>query len=141
MKRTLAGGFELDDDTSRVDIDVVHRYLTNDSYWAKGRSRETVERLVRDATRIVGLYAPDGNQAGFARVVTDEVSFGWLADVFVLPDYRHRGLGVELVREAVDGHPVQPRQWLLGTLDAHTLYEKIGFGPPSDRIMHRRQFT
>lgn len=137
MKRELPGGFELDDDADRVDIDEVHRFLSTESYWAKGRPRDVVERLVLEATRVVGLYQGE-RQIGFARVVSDNVSFGWLADVFVLEGLRGNGLGTELVREAIDGHPVQPRQWLLGTLDAHGLYEKLGFGPASDRVMQRR---
>ncbi len=139
MKRSLADGFELDDDKERVDVDVVHTYLTNDSYWARGRTRDVVEQLIRGATRVVGLYK-DGALIGFGRVVSDDVSFGWLGDVFVLPPYRGRGLGVELVRELIDGHPVQPRSWYLGTLDAHGLYEKIGFGPASERIMQRKNW-
>jgi GNAT superfamily N-acetyltransferase len=139
VKRTLDGGFELDDDKDRVDISVVHTFLANESYWARGRDRETVALLVREATRIVGLYK-DGALIGFGRVVTDNVSFGWLGDVFVLPSFRGRGLGTELVRELIDGHPVQPRSWYLGTLDAHDLYRKIGFGPPSDRVMQRKNW-
>lgn len=139
VKRDLGDGFELDDDKGRVDIDVVHTFLSEESYWAKGRKRRVVAELVASATRVVGLYK-DGKQAGFARVVSDDVSFGWLGDVFVLPEYRGRGLGVKLVSEAVDGHPGQPRSWFLGTLDAHTLYEKLGFGPPSERIMQRKNW-
>src|SRR5918994_3828471 len=101
MRRELPGGYELDDDPTRVDVDAVHDYLANHSYWAKGRSRETVERLIREASRVVGLYH-DGRQIGFARTVSDGQSFAYLADVYVLPEYRGRGLGVELVREAVE---------------------------------------
>lgn len=139
MRRDIGDGFELDDDSERVDLDVVWRFLANESYWAQGRARDVVEQLVKSATRVVGLYTGD-RQIGFARVVSDGVSFGWLADVFVLPEYRGRGLGTELVREAIDGHPAQPRQWLLGTLDAHGLYEKLGFGPANERIMQRRHY-
>jgi GNAT superfamily N-acetyltransferase len=136
MRRELEGGFELDDDASRVDVDEVARFLANDSYWAKGRSRETTERLVREAQLVVGIYE-DGRQAAFCRVVTDGVAFAYLADVYVHPHFRGRGLGLELVREAVENGPYAELRWLLGTEDAHTLYEKVGFGPPSRKIMER----
>jgi GNAT superfamily N-acetyltransferase len=136
MKRELPDGFELDDDRSRVDVDAVHDYLANESYWAKGRSREVVERLVRDATRIVGLYR-EGGQVGFARVVSDDAVFAYLADVYVLEQARGRDLGIELVREAVDNGPQAELRWTLGTVDAHDLYAKLGFGEPSWMVMER----
>jgi GNAT superfamily N-acetyltransferase len=136
VNRTLAGGLELDDDPTRVDVDAVHRYLAAESYWARGRPREVVARLVREATRVIGLY--DGaRQVGFARIVSDGVAFAFLADVYVLAEYRGRGLGVALVREAVEGGPHADVRWLLGTLDAHGLYAKFGFGRPSQRILER----
>jgi GNAT superfamily N-acetyltransferase len=134
--RTLPGGLELDDDPVRVDVDEVHRFLAMESYWARGRPRETVESLVREAQRVVGLY--DGErQIGFARAVSDGVAFAYLADVYVLPAYRGRGLGVALVREMVENGPYAGCKWLLHTGDAHGLYEKLGFGPPSERLMER----
>jgi GNAT superfamily N-acetyltransferase len=135
-KRELPGGLELDDDPSRVDLDAVYDFLSTQAYWAKGRSRETVERLIREASRVIGLYH-DGRQIGFARTVSDGASFAYLADVYVLPEYRGRGLGVELVREAVDRGPYADRRWLLHTEDAHELYEKLGFGPGSRKLMER----
>ena len=137
MKRQLEGGFELDDDRSRVDIDEVHRFLTNEAYWALGRPREVVERLVRESTRVIGAYASDGRQAGFARVVTDGNSIAYLADVYVHPEHRGHGLGVEIVREAVENGPHNDVRWILHTDDAQTLYEKFGFGAPSERLMER----
>jgi GNAT superfamily N-acetyltransferase len=134
VKRALPGGVDLDDDPSRIDIDAVHRFLSEQSYWARGRSRETVAALVRGATRVVGAY-DDARQVGFTRTVSDRVSFAWLADVYVLPEYRGRGIGLELVRETVDRSPFRPRRWFLGTADAHGLYAKLGFGRPSERIM------
>jgi ribosomal protein S18 acetylase RimI-like enzyme len=137
VKRGLEGGFELDDDRSRVDIDEVHRFLSNEAYWALGRPREVVERLVRESTRVVGAYAPDGRQAGFARVVSDGLSIAYLADVYVHPDFRGHGLGVEIVREAVANGPQADVRWILHTDDAQSLYEKFGFGAPSKRLMER----
>jgi GNAT superfamily N-acetyltransferase len=135
MIRELGDGYELDDDPARIDLDAVHAYLTS-SYWAEGRSRETVERLVRSAQRVVGLYA-DGRQVGFCRAVSDDASLAYLADVYVLPEHRGRGLGVELVREMIDNGPYAARRWLLHTRDAHQLYRRFGFGPPGERLMER----
>jgi ribosomal protein S18 acetylase RimI-like enzyme len=136
MRRDLGDGIELDDDPSRIDVDAVHDFLANVSYWAKGRPRESVERLVREAERVVGLY--DGSsQIGFARAFTDGVSLAYLADVYVLPEYRGRGLGIELVREMVENGPYQDLRWVLHTRDAHALYRKFRFGAPSERLMER----
>jgi ribosomal protein S18 acetylase RimI-like enzyme len=138
MRRQLADGIELDDDPDRVDIDAVHHFLANVSYWAEGRPRETVARLVREAQRVVGVY--DGSkQVGFARAFTDGVSLVYLADVYVLDEYRDRGLGVELVREMVDNGPYADLRWLLHTRDAHSLYERFQFGRASERVLERRR--
>ena len=136
MTRSLGDGYELDDDRGRVDVDAVHAYLAHESYWAKGRPRETVERLVREAQRVVGLYK-DGRQIGFCRAATDGVAFVYLADVYVLAEHRGRGLGVELVREMVERGPYANLKWLLHTADAHALYARFGFGAPSARVMER----
>jgi GNAT superfamily N-acetyltransferase len=138
MPRELGDGIELDHDPSRIDIDAVHDFLANVSYWAEGRPRETVERLVREAERVVGLY--DGSkQIGFARAFTDGASLVYLADVYVLPEYRGRGLGVELVREMVENGPFPDLRWILHTRDAHDLYRRFGFGEPSERVMERNR--
>jgi GNAT superfamily N-acetyltransferase len=136
MRRELPSGYELDDDPARIDIDAVHRYLAEESYWAHGRPREVVDELVKTATRVIGLYQ-DGAQVGFARIVSDRHTIAYLADVYVLPAHRGRGLGVELVGEAVERSPFSPRRWLLHTRDAHDLYGKFGFGPGSDRLMEK----
>ena len=136
MRRELADGIELDDDPARVDIDAVHDFLANESYWAEGRPRERVERLVGGADRVVGLYHGE-RQIGFARAFTDGAALAYLADVYVLPGYRGRGLGVELVRETVENGPFANLRWILHTRDAHELYRKFGFGEPSERVMER----
>jgi GNAT superfamily N-acetyltransferase len=140
VRRALPEGFELDDDRDRIDLDAVHDFVANHSYWAPGRPRDEQERLVQEAQRVVGLYH-DGRQIGFARAVSDGASITYLADVYVLPEYRGRGLGVELVREMVENGPYADKRWLLHTADAHALYEKFGFGPPSDRVMERPRRT
>jgi GNAT superfamily N-acetyltransferase len=137
VRRDLGEGIELDDDPDRIDVDAVHDFLSNHAYWAEGRPRETVERTVREAGRVVGLYA-DGRQIGFARAFTDGVAAVYLADVYVLPEFRGRGLGVELVREMVEGSAWTDRKWLLHTRDAHDLYRRFGFGAPSERLMERQ---
>ena len=137
MRRALGDGLELDDDRQRIDPDAVHRYLSRDSYWARGCSRETVRQTIRDAARVVGLY--DGaTQIGFARVISDDVSVSHLCDVYVLAEYRGRGLGVELVREAVDNGPHAQLAWTLKTKDAQGLYARFGFSAPADGFMERR---
>ena len=135
MRRNLDGGYELDDDRERVDIDAVHAYISQ-AYWAEGRPRTEVERLVREAQRVVGLYK-DGEQVGFCRAASDGMSFAYLADVYVLEEHRGRGLGLELVREMVENGPYASKRWLLHTRDMHRLYAKLGFGDPGERLMER----
>ena len=137
MKRELGGGFELDDDPTRIDIDAVHRFLSEESYWARGISREKVEHHIRCADRVVGLYEGDA-QIGFTRTAcVAGVPTAYLFDVYVLPEFRGRGLGVELVRETVDAGPFASYKWVLDTDDAHALYARFGFAPPPPRMMVR----
>jgi GNAT superfamily N-acetyltransferase len=135
-RRTLPGGYELDDDPARVDVDVVHGYLAGDSYWAAGRARLVTEHLVRDAGRVVGLYHDDG-LVGFCRAVSDGVTFAYLADVFVLPEHRGDRRGVALVEEMVARGPLAGVRWFLRTADAHGLYERFGFVPATPETMER----
>jgi GNAT superfamily N-acetyltransferase len=137
MRRELPGGYELDDDRDRIDVEAVHAVLT-ESYWATGRPLDTVRHLVANAARVVGLYL-EGRQVGFCRVESDAATYAFLFDVYVEPEHRGRGLGVELVREAVDLGPHADLRWFLKTRDAHGLYERFGFGPPdTDRTMERQ---
>ena len=136
MRRDLGDGYELDDDPARIDRDAAHAYLGFDAYWSAGRSRERQDALIDASVRVVGLYR-DGRQVGFARAVDcDAAGFMYLADVYVLEECRGRGLGVELVREMVENGPFADRRWILHTRDAHSLYEKLGFGP-NERLMER----
>jgi len=141
MRRALAGGFELDDDPARIDLDAVHAYLAGESYWGAGRPRELTERAVRGSWRVVGLYRGE-QQVGFGRVIADGAITAYLADVYVLAPWRGRGLGLELVRELVDGgeHTVAMR-WMLHTADAQGLYAKLGFTEQSGPypLMERRR--
>ena len=129
-------GYRISTDPEQLDLDVVHGFLTT-AYWSPGIPREVVERAIANSI-VFGLYAPDGAQAGFARVVTDRATFAYLADVFVLPEHRGRGLGKRLM-EAVTAHPDLQglRRFILATADAHGLYARYGFEPPTmpDRLM------
>ena len=147
MKRDLGGGYELDDAPERIDREAVHEFLANHAYWAKGRARETQDRLIDEAQRVVGLYfmptrscseEEKGRQIGFTRTSSDGNSYAYLADVYVLPEHRGRGLGLELARFSVDEGPYAQRKWLLHTEDAHDLYRKLGFGEPNYKVMERR---
>lgn len=139
MKRALGDGYELDDDRDRIDRDAVHAFLSKESYWAVGRSRAEVQRLIDGAERVVGLYK-DGEQIGFTRTVTDDASIAYLADVYVLSEHRGRGLGLELLKETIDRGPYAARRWILHTADATGLYQRVGFGPPTERLMERPAF-
>ena len=125
-------GYTISTDPARLDLEAIHRFLNQDSYWATGVTRERVERSIANSIPF-GMYDADGVLAGFARVVTDRTIFGWVCDVFVLPPHRGRHLGVWLM-ETVLSHPELQdlRQWMLGTADAHGLYAKFGFEPPDN---------
>lgn len=137
MNRDLGDGYELDDDPARIDRAAVHRYLSGESYWARGRARDVVDALVESASRVVGLYH-DGRQVGFSRTVSDGHIVSYLADVYVLEEHRGKGLGLELVRFSVDDGPYAATKWVLHTADAHGLYEQLGFAQPPPTAMERK---
>jgi GNAT superfamily N-acetyltransferase len=132
-------GYEISSDRSRLDIDAIWGFLRT-SYWAPGVERDVVKRSIEGST-VFGLYAPDGSQAGFARLVTDGATFAWLADLFVLEAHRGKGLGTKLAEAAsAEAERLGLRQMMLATKDAHALYERFGFIPiPPGRYMVRRQ--
>jgi GNAT superfamily N-acetyltransferase len=136
VRRDLGDGYELDDDASRIDREAVHRYLSEESYWAAGRPREIQDALIDSSQRLVGVYH-DGRQVGFSRTVTDGHVHAYLADVYVLEEARGRGLGVELVRFSVEESPFRGCRWILHTADAHGLYQQFGFRRPTNRVMER----
>jgi GNAT superfamily N-acetyltransferase len=119
-------GYVVDDDVDRVDVPYVHRWLSTESYWARGRTAERTAHAVAHSHNF-GLYAPDGSPAGFCRWVTDGATFAWLCDVFVDSAHQGRGLGVFLVRTAVEHPLVAGLRLVLGTRDAHGLYRRFGF--------------
>jgi GNAT superfamily N-acetyltransferase len=123
----LQSGLEVSCDPARIDVSLVHDFLRG-SYWAEGRSRETVERTIANSL-CFGAYAGE-RQVGFARVITDRAVFAYLADVFVVAEFRGLGISKALLR-AILAHPdLQTlRTFLLATRDAHGLYAQFGFGP------------
>lgn len=144
------GEFLVSNDRARLDLDVIHAFLTN-CYWSKGIPRETVVRSIEHSL-CFGIYdesgsqvpalanaaRPGGPQVGFGRVISDFATFAYLADVFVLETYRQRGLS-KFLMECVTQHPALQglRRWVLLTRDAHGLYQQFGFTPlkSADRYM------
>ncbi len=131
-------GYVVSDDRARVDERAVHAYLER-SYWAAQIPFETVRKSL-DQSLCFGLYAPDGAQVGFSRVITDRATFAYLCDVYVLEEHRGRGLSKFLMR-CVSKHPELQglRRFMLATADAHGLYAQFGFTPPSrpERLMEK----
>lgn len=119
------GEFTITDRSEELDIETIHNFL-RESYWAKGVPQSIVEKAIHNSL-CFGLYH-NSKQVGFARAVSDRATFAYLADVFLVPAYRGRGLGKWLV-SCVLAHPELQglRRWLLATLDAHGLYEQFGF--------------
>jgi GNAT superfamily N-acetyltransferase len=122
---------EISTDKDRLDVAMIHAFLSERSYWAKGRSLEAVKLTIANSL-CFGIYNLEGKQLGFARVVTDCAVFGWLMDVFILEEYRGQGLGKQLI-EHVTSHAVimNLRRIGLATSDAHGLYKQFGFSPVS----------
>lgn len=129
-------GYSISTDDARLDRELIWRCLQT-TYWSPGIARDVVERGI-DNSLVFGLFSPDGEQAGFARVVTDLARFAWLADVFVLEAHRGRGLGVWLVQTVVEHPQLRSLRIVLATADAHGLYERFGFRPVDpERMMDR----
>lgn len=137
------GEYEISTDPARLDLDLTHRFLSEEAYWSPGVPRDVVERAIANSM-VFGAYhsGPGGSaQVGLARVVSDKATFAWICDVFVLPEHRGQGLGKWLM-ECATSHPDLQglRRWMLATRDAHGLYEQYGFTPLDDpsRFMIRR---
>ncbi|OIJ86902.1 GNAT family N-acetyltransferase [Streptomyces sp. MUSC 14] len=126
----LPDGYEFSADTARVDVDRVHRWLSTDAYWAVGRPREKHEQAMAGSLNFGVYERTSGEQVAYARVVTDQALFAWLADVYVDPSVRGKGVGTALVCRIRDHlKPYGLRRMLLATEDAHGVYEKAGFRP------------
>jgi len=127
--------YEISCDKGRLDIAAIHGFLT-ESYWSPGISRAVVERAIENSLCFGAFH--EGEQIGFARVVTDKSTFGYLADVYVLPEHRGKGVSLRLMERVIQHPDLRGlRRMLLATKDAHSLYEKFGFKPLAapDRIM------
>jgi N-acetylglutamate synthase-like GNAT family acetyltransferase len=141
--------FIISTDKLKLDISFIHQYLSKEAYWCKNISLDIVKRSI-DNSISFGMYhqdkqaLPAGRQVGFARVITDKATFGYLADVFIINDYRGRGLSKWLM-QCILGHPELKglRGLLLGTKDAHGLYSQFGFKPLEypERFMRYSSFT
>ncbi|KUL31491.1 GNAT family N-acetyltransferase [Actinoplanes awajinensis] len=136
MENRERDGYVLTDDPSRVDVDLVHHWLSEESYWAAGRSHELVSRSVSGSLPYAVLAGEQ--QVAFARVVTDGATFAWICDVFVDKQHRGQGLGTWLVDSIVEdltGRGIL--RFLLATKDAHEVYRRSGFAPLEgpDRFM------
>lgn len=119
---------EITTDRARIDVDAVHQFLANESYWAKGIPRDVVQRSIEHSLPFAAIK--DQTLVGFTRVITDRATFAYVADVFVVASHRGRGIGKEIMH-AVMAHPELQgiRRWHLVTRDAHALYAQFGFTP------------
>jgi len=130
MDTDLPAGYEISTDPARLDRAAVHRWLSEDAYWALGRSRQKQDAAIAGSLNF-GVYdSATGVQLGYARVVTDRATFAWLCDVYIARDVRGKGLGhalVTAVRDHLAGYGL--RRVMLATADAHALYAKAGFAP------------
>ena len=118
--------FIISTDRHRLQVDIIHKYLSEESYWARERTAEQTETAIKNSLPF-GVYKGE-NQIGFARIVTDYATFAYLGDVFILPEYQGIGLSKFLMKTIVEHPDLQNlRRWILATKDAHTLYEKYEF--------------
>ncbi len=139
MDDTGPGEYLFTTDRDALDVEAIYRFLSKESYWARGVRREVVAACVRNSFCLGVLH--QGRLVGFARVVTDYATYGHVMDVFVLPERRGQGLGKRMM-ERIMAHPDLQgfRLWTLGTADAHGLYARYGFAAPAhpQRWMERR---
>jgi GNAT superfamily N-acetyltransferase len=120
--------FTISTDRSRLDVEAIHRFLHEESYWARERTLEQTKTAIENSI-CFGLFYGD-EQIGFARVVSDKATFAYVGDVFVIEDYRGKGLSKWLMQVIVEHPDLQGlRRWVLATKDAHGLYEQFGFAP------------
>jgi RimJ/RimL family protein N-acetyltransferase len=133
-----AGSYELDDDPARIDPAAAAAFLTTEAYWGRWRAEPDIRRQIAAAWRVIGAYDAAGAMVGFARAISDGGS-AYLADVYVLPAHRGRGLGKAIVAMMIEQGPGAGSRWMLHTSDAYGLYRQFGFAPPPDNYMERPQ--
>ena len=132
-------GYTITTDKSKINFTLVHDYLSKQSYWSANISADTVKRSIENSVCFTVLFHDE--QVGFARVITDKATFGYLADVFILPEHERKGLGKWLMETILTNEGLKGfRSWMLATKDAHGLYEKFGFKLTNDttRIMRKQ---
>ena len=132
----VAGSYELDDDPARIDPAAAAAFLTTEAYWGRWRTEPDIRRQIDAAWRVIGAYDEAGAMVGFARTISDGGS-AYLADVYVLPAHRGRGLGKAIVAMMIEEGPGAGFRWMLHTSDAYGLYRQFGFAPPPDNYMER----
>jgi predicted GNAT family N-acyltransferase len=141
IQELTQNGYLFSTDKTKLQVDVIHHYLSKESYWAQNIPYELVKATVEGSV-CFGVYF-DGRQIGFARVITDHVSFGYLADVFILVSHRGKGLSLQLMSFIMNYEPFKKfRRFMLATKDAHDLYAKFGFTKLAEpgRFMERKPF-
>jgi N-acetyltransferase len=131
-----AGSYELDDDPARIDPAAAAAFLTTAAYWGRWRAEPDIRRQIAAAWRVIGAYDAAGAMVGFARAISDGGS-AYLADVYVLPAHRGRGLGKAIVAMMIEQGPGAGFRWMLHTSDAYGLYRRFGFESPPDNYMER----
>ena len=133
-------GYLISTDTTKLDIDMIHAFLGERSHWAQGRTRQAVLSSIEHSL-CFGLYRSDGEQVGFARVITDRTTFAWVCDVFILESYRGKGLAKWLIKSIIENPDIKGlHRILLESRDAQGLYSKYGgFSPLENpkRLMAR----
>lgn len=137
------GSYKITTHVSKLDLNLIHKFLSEESYWAKGITKDIVQKSISNSL-CFGLFyneeqnIPYGSQVGFARLITDRATFAYLADVFIIKEYRGKGLSKWLM-QIIQSHPELQnlRRWLLTTKDAHGLYKQLGWEKPSREYAYR----
>ena len=130
--------YDVSAEPSRIEVEAVWQFMSNEAYWNRWRTRADIERQIERAWRLVGAYvAESGEMVGFARASSDGVSDAYLADMYVEPAHRGQGLSRLILTSMIDEGPGRDFRWILVTSDAHGLYAKFGFGAPDERVMVR----
>lgn len=137
----IVNGYVFSTSKAKLQVDVIHHFLSKESYWAQNIPLKLVKETINGSV-CFGIYFEE-QQVGYARVITDHATFGYLADVFIVTAHRHKGLSKELMAFIMDYGPFKKlRRFMLATKDAHSLYEQFGFTPLStpDRFMEIKPF-
>lgn len=127
----MTNPYTISTDKSRLDLNVIHQFLSQEAYWSPNIPKELVQKAI-DNSLCFGIYA-DNQQVGFARVISDYATFGYLSDVFIVPEHRGKGLSKQLMASIMAHPDLQGlRRWMLITRDAHGLYSQFGFQPTTE---------